>query len=58
MCEKSGKPPTWPQLEHAIRRNFGGLDEATLDPLDEFRRNLPGIKQPVDLIEVPPEVAL
>ena len=26
MCEKSECPPTGPQLEHAIKRNFGGLD--------------------------------
>ena len=26
MCEKSNCPPTGPQLEHAIKRNFGGLD--------------------------------
>lgn len=57
MCDKSGSPPTWPQLEHAIRRNFGGLDEATLNPLDEFKRNLPCIKEPLDLSQIPPEVA-
>ena len=56
MCDKSGCPPTWPQLEHAIRRNFGGLDEAILNPLDEFKRNLPCIKEPLDLTQIPPEV--
>lgn len=56
MCDKSGCPPTWPQLEHAIRRNFGGLDEATLNPLDEFKRNLPCNKEPLDVTQMPPEV--
>ncbi len=36
MCEKSGLPPTWPQLEHAIKRNFGGLESERLNPFKEF----------------------
>ena len=27
IAAKSGQKPTWNQLEHAIRRNFGGLEE-------------------------------
>ena len=27
IAAKSGQKPTWDQLEHAIRRNFGGLEE-------------------------------
>ena len=56
MCDKSGSPPTWPQLEHAIQRNFGGLDGTTLDPLEEFMKNLPCNKEPPNLTDVPPEV--
>ena len=56
MCDKSGNPPTWPQLEHAIRRNFGGLDEATLNPLEEFKKNLPCIREPFNVTQVSPEV--
>ena len=56
MCDKSGSPPTWPQFEHAIRRNFGGLDGTELDPLEEFRKNLPSNHEPLDLTDVPPEV--
>ena len=36
MCEKSNRPPTGPQLEHAIKRNFGGLESQTLNPFEEF----------------------
>ena len=27
IAAKSEQKPTWNQLEHAIRRNFGGLEE-------------------------------
>ena len=38
MCKKSGLPPTWPQLKHAIRRNFGGMESDELDTLEEFKQ--------------------
>lgn len=38
MCEKSERPLTWPQLEHAIRRNFGGLESRDLNPFREFEK--------------------
>lgn len=39
MCKSSkGLPLTWPQMKHAIMRNFGGSSE--LDPLKEFRDRL------------------
>lgn len=41
MCEKSGLPPTGPQLEHAIRRNFGGLESKEWSPFQEFARLIP-----------------
>ena len=56
MCNQSGHPPTWPQIEHAIRRNFGGLDGTELDPIEEFRKNLPSCTEPLDLTDVSPEV--
>ena len=34
----SGKPPTWPEIEEAVRRNFGGHDEET--PVKIFRELL------------------
>ena len=51
LCEKSDRPgpPTWPQLEHAICRNFGGLDDQDFDPLEEFRKRIPNREDP-DLI--------
>ena len=43
MCEKTNMPPTRPQLVHAIKRNFGGLEESGVDPermfFDQLSRN-------------------
>ncbi len=37
MCKKSrGLPLTWPQMKHAIMRNFGGLKSDKVDPFEEF----------------------
>ena len=37
MCKKSrGLPLTWPQMKHAIMRNFGGLKSEEVDPFNEF----------------------
>ena len=39
MCEKSeGHPLSWPQLNHAIRRNFGGLESEEINPSEEFSK--------------------
>ena len=40
MCHKSNRPPTELQLEHAIRRNFGGLEQKDLNPLMIFKKHL------------------
>ena len=41
MCKKSrGMSLTWPQMEHAIKRNFGGLESKEVDPFEEFRSRL------------------
>ena len=55
MCQKSNRLPTWPQLEHAIKRNFGGLETKELDPFNEFQQ-LIHINRNPDLSDVPPEV--
>ena len=34
-------PPTGPQLVHAIKRNFGGLEESGVDPERMFFEKLP-----------------
>ncbi|XP_077864556.1 E3 ubiquitin-protein ligase rnf213-alpha-like, partial [Saccoglossus kowalevskii] len=38
FSKASGDPPTWRQLVHAIRRNFGGLDD--IDPVKVFNKQL------------------
>ena len=53
MCEKSNNPPTWPQLEHAIKRNFGGLESTELDPVKIFTDKLPRRREPPDLTGIP-----
>ena len=41
MCKKSrGLPLTWPQMKHAIMRNFGGLKSDEVDPFEEFCKQL------------------
>jgi len=55
MCEKSRLPLTWPQLEHAIYRNFGGMESDELDPLEEFKRRI-HIRGVPDLQSIPKEV--
>ena len=41
MCKKSGgRPLSWPQMKHAVMRNFGGLKSEELDPFLEFSRRL------------------
>ena len=57
MCEKSGRPPTWPQLEHAIRRNFGGIELDELDTLEEFKSRIQ-VKWTPDLQSISEEVML
>ena len=56
MCEKTDMSLTGPQLSHAIRRNFGGLEDKNLDPVQEFLRRLPPIDLPPDLSIIPDEV--
>lgn len=57
MCEKSGMPPTWPQLQHAIQRNFGGLEEKDLNPLEEFTSRIHN-RSPPDLTNIEEEVCI
>ena len=42
MCEKTDSPPTGPQLLHAIKRNFGGLEESGLEAENIFKNKLRG----------------
>lgn len=43
MCKISGEPPTWRQIEHCIRRNFGGSD---VDTVKIFRKYVPLRSEP------------
>ena len=54
MCQKSQNPPTGPQLKHAIKRNFGGLDD--FDTYDIFKRYLKNIEDQPDLTDLSKEV--
>lgn len=42
IAAKSGQVPRWHELEHAIRRNFGGLTEQT--PIEIFKRNFQDVQ--------------
>ena len=46
---------TGPQLEHAIQRNFGGLESEKLKPLEVFQRYIGPMGSTED---VPEEVCL
>ena len=54
MCEQSGLYIlTGYQLEHAIKRNFGGLESEDWSPFDVFNEKIPMNKEKH---EVPEEV--
>ncbi len=40
MCQVSKEIPTWPQLEHAIKRNFGGMEDENFNPIDLFKSEI------------------
>ena len=51
-------PPFGPQLVHAIKRNFGGLEDKNIDPVEEFLKRLPsGQDRTPDLRNISPEVS-
>jgi hypothetical protein len=57
MCEKTNMPLTGPQLVHAIRRNFGGLEESGVDPEKIFFKSLPiNIEEAPDLTNIDPVI--
>ena len=39
IAKEHRREPRWPEIEQAIRRNFGGLDE--IDPVKIFRKFFP-----------------
>ena len=58
MCKKTRAPPTWQQLEHAIKRNFGGLESEKWKPIQEFEEAIPMSHEIPDLTNVPEEVCV
>ena len=56
MCKKSKNKPTWKQLEHAIRRNFGGLESKEWSPFKEFERLISISHEPPDHSDIQEEV--
>ena len=49
MCAKTKLPPTGPQLEHAIKRNFGGLEDENLKPDEIFMNHIQNIRDTPNL---------
>ena len=40
MIKKTNQPLTMKQLEHAVKRNFGGLDNDEVDALEIFKKKI------------------
>ena len=40
MIKKTNQPLTMRQLEHAVKRNFGGLDNDEVDALKIFKQKI------------------
>lgn len=54
MCEKSECDPTSRQLEHVIRRNFGGMKE--FSTYDIFSKKIPSLRVPTEESHIPEKV--
>lgn len=50
ISEEQGREPRWPEVEHAIRRNFGGLDE--IKPVEIFQHSALGGSRMVCVLQV------
>ena len=61
MCDKSeGHPLSGKQLEHAIKRNFGGLESDSLNPVEVFKEavDFGNSRHWYDFTTLPAEVSL
>ena len=57
LCEKSGgRQLTWPQMRHAIMRNFGGFISTQVDPFEVFRTKLGMLEKNPNPEDFPSEV--
>ena len=55
MCKEAELRLTWHQVEHAVRRNFGGLEQ--FDPLKVFRSKVI-MPRTIDLSHIPQQVCM
>ena len=55
MCKEAELRLTWHQIEHAVKRNFGGLEQ--LDPLEVFKGKL-NMPTMVNLSNFPQQVCM
>ncbi|KAL3881512.1 hypothetical protein ACJMK2_027944 [Sinanodonta woodiana] len=53
FVDQTNKPPTWYQLLHSIKRNFGGLD--TINPIETFASRLTMVDRDVEYREGDPD---
>ena len=59
MCSNSKcHPLSGRQLEHAIRRNFGGLESDNFNPLEEFQRAVGNLEYTEVLVPTRGEVSI
>ena len=58
MCKKSNMPLSGPQLQHAVKRNFGGLDIDEIDTYKIFKHYLKHLDHEPDLSTITDEVSL
>ena len=50
IAQEQGREPRWPEVERAIRRNFGGLDE--IEPVEIFKQFALGGSRMVCILSV------
>ena len=59
MCSNSKcHPLSGRQLEHAIRRNFGGLESDSFNPLEEFQRAVGNLEYTEAIVPIHGEVSI
>ena len=50
MCDDCDCQPTERQLEHAVKRNFGGLEESVLNTYEIFQKHLSVIEREANVV--------
>ncbi len=57
MCQKSSGKLTWQQMEHAIKRNFGGFTSDDWNLFDEFDKRIVMDREKPNLHHINEEVS-